>query len=94
VTIPSKEIAVRICNELGIHARAAVKFINLANKYASEIYIRRPGGDDINGKSIMGVMYLEAHRGDQLIISAFGSDCEEAALALAKLVQDGFNEWK
>lgn len=85
------EQAVRIVNELGLHARPAAAFVKVAGKYQSDIQLRR---DDmtVNGKSIMGVMTLAAERGSELVIVAEGADAEAAVQALAGLVKGGFKE--
>ena len=85
------EQAVRIVNELGLHARPAAAFVKVAGRYQSDIQIRR---DDmtVNGKSIMGVMTLAAERGSELVIVAEGADAEAAVQALAGLVKGGFKE--
>lgn len=85
------EQAVRIVNELGLHARPAAAFVKVAGRYQSDIQVRR---DDmtVNGKSIMGVMTLAAERGSELVIVADGADAEAAVQALAGLVKGGFKE--
>lgn len=85
------EQAVRIVNELGLHARPAAAFVKVAGRYQSDIQVRR---DDmtVNGKSIMGVMTLAAERGSELVIVAEGADAEAAVQALAGLVKGGFKE--
>lgn len=85
------EQAVRIVNELGLHARPAAAFVKVAGRYQSDIQVRR---DDmtVNGKSIMGVMTLAAERGSELVIVADGADAEAAVRALAGLVTNGFKE--
>ncbi len=83
--------AVRIVNELGLHARPAAAFVKVAGRYQSDIQVRR---DDmtVNGKSIMGVMTLAAERGSELVIVADGADAEAAVRALVALVKSGFKE--
>lgn len=85
------ELTVTIVNELGLHARAASKFVRTANEYESEITVEK-AGERVNGKSIMGVLMLVASKGSQILIRASGSDADAAAHALADLVQRGFEE--
>ncbi len=85
----SKEIT--IINKLGLHARAAAKFVNLASGFESEINISR-NGRTVNGKSIMGVMMLAASCGSSIELSISGSDEEQALQQLEQLIQDRFGE--
>ncbi|RJQ45502.1 MAG: HPr family phosphocarrier protein [Gammaproteobacteria bacterium] len=80
-----------ICNKLGLHARAAARFVTLASRFDSHIELAR-GEQRVNGKSIMGVMMLAAGLGVQLEISAEGADAAQAAAALAELVEGCFGE--
>jgi phosphocarrier protein HPr len=81
----------RIRNRLGLHARAAVKFVQLASKYKSEIKVIKDG-TDVNGKSIMGLLTLVAAYGMEIVIVAEGPDAPDAVLALGALVDGGFDE--
>lgn len=87
----SVECDLEIVNRLGLHARAAARFVQVAQRFDSEIRLVR---DDrtVNGKSIMGVMMLAAGRGARLTLQAEGSDCEDALDALRTLVAEGFGE--
>ncbi len=82
---------ITIINKLGLHARAAAKFVNLASAFDSEINISR-NGQTVNGKSIMGVMMLAASKGTTLELSAEGSDAELALQQLEALVAQRFDE--
>lgn len=82
---------VTIINKLGLHARAAAKFVTIASSFSCEIDIAK-AGQKVNGKSIMGVMMLAASRGTELIIIVNGSDETEAADSLEKLVAERFGE--
>ena len=82
---------VTIINRLGLHARAAAKFVTLASGFESDIRIVR-ADREINGKSIMGVMMLAAGKGTQLEIVANGTDAETAVDRLAELVRNRFGE--
>jgi len=81
----------RIINKLGLHARAASKLVNTASEYEAEITLSREG-QEVSGKSIMGVMMLGAARGTELELIAEGPDEEAAADALSELVEDRFGE--
>lgn len=78
-------------NVLGLHARAAAKFVHAATKFESRIRVRRDGRT-VDGKSIMGVLLLAAGRGVSIEISAEGPDEVEAVDALIALVLSGFGE--
>ena len=80
-----------IVNKLGLHARAAAKFVTCASKFGAEITIRR-GEREVNGKSIMGVMMLAAAQGSEIEIAAIGDDAEQALSALQELIADRFGE--
>ena len=82
---------VRIRNKLGMHARAAVKFVQMANKFRSEVRVLKDG-TEANGKSIMGLLTLVAALGGTMTIICEGDDAEGAVTALAELVADGFGE--
>ena len=82
---------VTIINKLGLHARAAAKFVTVASSFSSEIDISKDG-QKVNGKSIMGVMMLAASRGTELVIMVNGSDETEAADSLESLVAERFGE--
>jgi len=86
-----QERPVTIVNKLGLHARAAAKFVTTASSYSSEVDISRDG-QRVNGKSIMGVMMLAASRGTELIIMTQGADEVEAAESLVNLIEDRFGE--
>jgi phosphocarrier protein HPr len=81
----------KIRNRLGLHARAAVKFVQLASKFRSEIKVIKDG-NDVNGKSIMGLLTLVAAFGMEIVIAAEGADADEAVAALGALVDGGFDE--
>ena len=87
--MPTREIA--IINKLGLHARAAAKFVNLASRFESRITLSRDS-QKVNGKSIMGVMMLAAGQGTTLLLSTSGNDEEAALQQLSELVQDRFGE--
>jgi len=94
VTGPAQSIARqerRIRNRAGMHARAAVKFVQLAAHFKSEIRVMKDG-TSVNGKSIMGLLTLVAALGFSIVIEAEGPDAEDAVKALGDLVDNGFGE--
>ena len=82
---------VTIINKLGLHARAAAKFVTLASSFASDVKLAR-NGQEINGKSIMGVMMLAASKGTDIRLIADGSDENEAIEKLTELIKNRFGE--
>ena len=82
---------VTVVNQLGMHARAAAKFVHLATKFQAHVRVARDRRE-MDGKSIMGILLLAAGRGSVITISADGSDEREAIDALAALVASGFGE--
>lgn len=83
--------AVVVINELGLHARAAARFVQLATRFESQIRVGRDS-KMMDGKSILGILLLAAARGTTLTISAEGPDEERAVDALVRLVESGFAE--
>ena len=80
-----------IRNRLGLHARAAAKFVHTATRYASQIRVSRDGRT-MDGKSIMGILLLAAGAGATVVITADGADEADAVDALCRLVEGGFGE--
>ena len=80
-----------VANELGLHARAAARFVHLATQFTSQIRVGRDSRM-MDGKSIMGILLLAAARGTLLTITAQGPDEAAALEALAALVESGFGE--
>ena len=80
-----------ICNKLGLHARAAAKFVTLAAQFRCDVWLAR-AGREVNGKSIMGVMMLAASQGTPLDIVASGEDEVLALEQLEQLVDERFGE--
>ena len=80
-----------IINKLGLHARASAKFVSLASEFAAEIMLKR-NSQQINGKSIMGIMMLAAAKGAEIEICADGEDEKKAIESLTELVSDRFGE--
>lgn len=80
-----------IINKLGLHARAAARFVNLANQFESEISVSR-NGRTVNGKSIMGLMMLAASMGSAITVAIDGKDESAAMQAITTLIKDRFEE--
>jgi phosphocarrier protein HPr len=91
MTEPSVELRLQIMNELGMHARAATKFVQTANKYQSAVTVEKDG-QTVNGKSIMGVLMLVAAKGSWISVRCTGADATGAMEALSALVKDKFGE--
>ena len=87
--MPSAEVT--IINKLGLHARAAAKFVKLASSFASKIELVRDNRT-VNGKSIMGIMMLAASQGTELVLQVEGEDADEALAALCGLINNRFDE--
>ncbi len=84
-------IQVTIVNKLGLHARPAMTFVDLASTFQSEVTVRR-ADQEVDGKSIMHMMMLAATKGTELTVTAVGPDAQKACEALKKLVDGGFDE--
>ena len=82
---------VTVVNQLGMHARAAAKFVHLATRYEARVKVARERRE-MDGKSIMGILLLAAARGSKITISAEGTDEHDAVAALVALVESGFGE--
>jgi phosphocarrier protein len=82
---------VTIVNPLGLHARAAARFVHAASAFRSRIRVAR-GGREMDGKSIMGLLLLSAAQGSTITIRAEGADEADALAALVGLVERGFDE--
>jgi len=85
------ERTLRIKNRLGLHARAAVKFVNTANRFVADVRIVKDGSA-IDGKSILGILTLAAIQGSDIVIRLDGIDESAAAQALADLIDGRFGE--
>ena len=82
-----------IVNDLGLHARAATKLVQLASKYPCEVTVTKDG-HEVNGKSIMGVLMLVASKGTMVTLKAKGDRAADAVAAIAALIDDKFGEGK
>ena len=87
------EQTVVIQNELGLHARAATKLVQLASKFPCDVTLSKDG-HDVNGKSIMGVLMLVASKGTKVTIKAKGDRAAEVVAAIVQLINDKFGEGK
>ena len=85
----TRECVIR--NRLGLHARAAAKFVHTATRFASQIRVSRDG-KTMDGKSIMGILLLAAGAGSSVVITADGADESDALDALCRLIEGGFGE--
>ncbi len=89
--MPSQKI--ELCNELGLHARASSKFVELAKRFASSVSVRVEGRSQaVDGKNIMALLLLEATSGVMLEIDAQGEDAEQALEAVIELIENKFGE--
>ena len=86
-----QERKLTIVNKLGLHARAAAKFVTVASAYPCDIELEK-NGQRVNGKSIMGVMMLAASRGTELVLCTSGDNEAGAADALEELIAERFGE--
>ena len=80
-----------IINRRGLHARAAAKFVNCAERFEAEIFVSRHGVE-VPGRSILGLMMLAATSGTEITVRAIGDDAAAAVEALAALSADKFSE--
>jgi phosphocarrier protein len=80
-----------IVNRLGLHARPAAMFVRIASRHRAEIWVSKEG-EEVNGKSIMGLMMLAAGQGSKLRIRCDGPDADKAIEELEELIKAGFNE--
>ena len=85
------ERAIEIKNKLGLHARAAAKLVHMAARFKSDIKIRK-GDEEVDGKSILGILLLAAGRGSTIVVKADGMDERDALDAVEKLIDAKFDE--
>jgi phosphotransferase system HPr (HPr) family protein len=85
------ETTIVIKNKLGLHARAAVKFVNTANRFGADVKIEKDGSE-IDGKSILGILTLAATQGTEIVLRVDGADEEAALKALEALINGKFDE--
>jgi len=82
---------IEIINKLGLHARAAAKFVSTASSFSSHVDVEK-NGQRINGKSIMGVMMLAAGKGSEITLHVEGIDAQDCVNALTQLINNRFDE--
>jgi len=80
-----------IQNKLGIHARPAAQFVKMANRFQCEITVEKDG-EEVDGKSIMGLMMLAAGHGSVILVTANGDDADSALEAIGELINNKFEE--
>jgi len=80
-----------VVNRLGLHARPAAMFVRIASRHRAEIWVSKES-EEVNGKSIMGLMMLAAGQGSKLRIRCDGPDADKAMEELEELIKAGFNE--
>lgn len=80
-----------VSNKLGIHARPAALFVKTANRFGCNIMVTKDG-EEVNGKSIMGLMMLAAGPGSKLQVQCEGEDCEQALTEIEALIKRKFDE--
>ncbi len=85
----SKEITV--LNRLGLHARPAAMFVKVCTRHKAEVWVEKDG-EQINGKSIMGLMMLAAGQGSKLLVTCEGSDADKALQEIEALIERRFDE--
>ena len=82
---------ISIVNRLGLHARPAAMFVRIASRHRCDVWVAKEG-EEVNGKSIMGLMMLAAGQGSKLHIRCEGADAEKAIAELEELIKAHFNE--
>lgn len=80
-----------LVNRLGLHARAAAKFVNVASSFAAQVTVASDS-EEVNGKSILGLLLLAAPCGTRLLVRTDGTDATEALDAIESLIKDRFGE--
>ncbi len=89
--MPIEKKEFEIVNRLGLHARAAAQLVQTANRFLSDVTIEKDG-NEVNGKSIMGLLMLAAPQGSKITVTVSGEDAEEAMKIIGTLINDGFGE--
>jgi phosphocarrier protein len=82
---------IEIINRLGLHARAAAKLVHTAARFNSDVKVRK-GDEEVDGKSILGILLLAAGKGTTITVTAEGADEDEAMQSIQKLIADKFDE--
>jgi phosphocarrier protein len=89
--MPMQSSEFKIVNRLGLHARAAAQLVQTSNRFLSDVTVEKDG-DEVNGKSIMGLLMLAAPQGSIIRVRVSGEDAEEAMKVIGTLINDGFGE--
>jgi phosphotransferase system HPr (HPr) family protein len=89
MTLPSRELLIR--NRLGLHARAAAKLVQAASRFKSKVTVLK-GTEEVDAKSILGILLLAAAQGTTIQVTAVGDDAEEALDAIENLIESRFDE--
>ncbi len=89
--MPIEEMEYEIVNRLGLHARAAAQLVQTANRFLSDVMIEKDG-NEVNGKSIMGLLMLAAPQGSKVNVTVSGEDAGDAMKVIGTLINDGFGE--
>ena len=90
-SLQKAEKEITIVNRLGLHARPAALFVKVASRFRSEVWVKKES-EEVNGKSIMGLMMLAAGPGSKLTVHAHGHDASQALAELETLIRGKFNE--
>lgn len=85
----TKELEIQ--NKLGLHARAAAKLVHMAARFSSDVKVRK-GEEEVDAKSILGVLLLAAPKGSTLVVTAEGADEEDAVRSIEELFDAKFDE--
>lgn len=80
-----------ICNRLGLHARAAAKLVHVTGRFSSQVKLQKDG-EEVDAKSILGVLLLAAAQGSRIVVRCDGEDETDAMQAIAELVTNRFDE--
>lgn len=80
-----------ISNRLGLHARAAAKLVHVTGRFSSQVKLQKDG-EQVDAKSILGVLLLAAAQGSRIVVSCEGEDEDEAMHAIAELISNRFDE--
>ena len=89
--MPTSSHVFTILNDKGLHARASARFVEVVEKFESEVIVQKDGLE-ASGSSIMGLLMLAASKGTSIKVTLHGSDAEELALALEELINSKFGE--
>ena len=82
---------VKITHKYGLHARASTKFVELAQGFDSKVFLSRPGGEEVDGKSVLGLLTLGVEDGHEVTVRVNGPDSDAAMKALLELIEADFN---